>query len=1214
MNTKYPLNGRVTTLADLVHEYGTYSGWVNNKYPELKTLNDNSAQPFQKLIFKDNLDSNNNFVAEIPYEVVYFDDIYSSTQKDNTGKHMKLIQQNDTSTFGIDTYGWLGPSSYVKAGIVTNTKKIKDGYFGFKFIGANIDKNSQKSNQFYYNYRTSQGEATVIYAFRNILQLLKDYNKVSDDDIKEFFNNNNILNSSAFFKNDKLEDLIDNNFQLKNDSYKYLGDAIWTSQYVQYENYVTKDDNYHPIIKKAKSLGYLKNIPVYNFKMLQTRINNFLKNKSDDKQYSFTNASLKNKLLYFFYIFLDSQRFFVSFVTSFRFMKMSNKSYLQSEPVLRCDLGMKALYKQVTIVSAVHDWHTALPQNAIQTTTKLNIILKYKVEYENIASIASSITTTIELTWADVVKYNKEDNNTIWFSLRNCVYDDPNTDSYKKFVNNKKLFGQYTYGAKGSPFLTIDQSSLKTLEWPCNEPLALTDEEEFNNIINNPTYSKNNIINYANTADLTTFNTSNQQATYKNVQDKIQNIYSPFGTLRMHNFLDSESANSEYYCDIDLYRCKNFYIIKSGETLSNITCKIYYSIPYNTILPNVYISTVNMSYDEAGTDENGDTSKDIPQNILTKYDNENKIKIYSIPNDQDKYVFITLTSSSAKQKLYASGEVADIQNTQKESYTNNLNIILYYFNNNKWQLAKEDIDYTISIDNNIKNVIPYYRFHINNTYNNYSFWKFKFDNIKEYVYFKTSNIQKNDKQSLFITTIRVADDNMATVEWRVRGQNNVNLSLQYLIYNDENTIEQYTQNTTSLNYFIQAFSDTHPYTNTNQGASMNKGKKFYIEPVSFNISDTYNYEEISGGEHSPFNVAYITDTTVNNKKIYKFIQCSTLFGNTLNDRRVLIDQLASQTQANIYLSLEPLYIFEFGTITYSKEKNDKDGKDNVESECSTKYNTMTFQCIKYKLNSGATEGYLKLDDNTLNIFSLYTTIIYFDCDILSKNSMSIIDDLNDITKEYLISYEIHIQYYNGTSYVDAENSPVTVSNGKTRDELNKSFKDIKIDKNKQYLVNIIFTFFRKRTAGIACTLGSSNNMFIGYIILKIIALPLDYSGDLDKNANPIKTITGSNTPFTLPIGCTVTIEDVYTYDSPDDVEWLGWKCQYWVGSKKSEEENHKLTFDIQSSPTNLSILSSVKVKNGNLNITLPQQPAGTTDNGNNTGGGDTNGNGGTTGN
>jgi hypothetical protein len=38
MNTKYPINGRVTTLNDLVHEYGAFSYWPKTTvYPFIDT-------------------------------------------------------------------------------------------------------------------------------------------------------------------------------------------------------------------------------------------------------------------------------------------------------------------------------------------------------------------------------------------------------------------------------------------------------------------------------------------------------------------------------------------------------------------------------------------------------------------------------------------------------------------------------------------------------------------------------------------------------------------------------------------------------------------------------------------------------------------------------------------------------------------------------------------------------------------------------------------------------------------------------------------------------------------------------------------------------------------------------------------------------------------------------------------------------------------------
>ena len=99
MNTKYPINGRVATLNDIVHEYGASSSWPKStKYTFLDTSNIVS-QPFQNLVFKDTLDANNKFVGERPYEIVYFDNVYSTTERDTTGKHMKIIQKNDSDGF-----------------------------------------------------------------------------------------------------------------------------------------------------------------------------------------------------------------------------------------------------------------------------------------------------------------------------------------------------------------------------------------------------------------------------------------------------------------------------------------------------------------------------------------------------------------------------------------------------------------------------------------------------------------------------------------------------------------------------------------------------------------------------------------------------------------------------------------------------------------------------------------------------------------------------------------------------------------------------------------------------------------------------------------------------------------------------------------------------------------------------------------------------------
>lgn len=1227
MNTKYPLNGRIATLADLVHEYGPISGWVGNtssydtKY-DLLSINDSSTQPFQKLIFKDQL-NNNKFSAEIPYEIVYFDNVYSTTQKDDSGKQMKIIQQNDTSAFGENTYGWLSGSSYVNAGIVSNPTNIKQGYFGFKFIGASIDDHSIKKNQYYYNYKTSQGEATVMYAFRNILDILYKYdykknNNSKHDIISDFFMTDYPTDSSAFFKDVNINDLI--NFNTKPYlpqiyAYKYLGDAVWTSKHVQYENYVSIEKN-SPIIAKAKSLKYLDAQQYQEFNMLKKHIWKLLglsQNQAElDNNYSYNNVSVLNKLLYFFHIFLDSQRFFVSFVTSFRFIKISNKSYLQTEPVLRCDLGLFALYKSVTIKEAVHDYRTALPQDNILLTTKLDIIIKYVVKYENISSISSDITTTINLTWADVIKYSEDKKNSIWFSLRTCVYEDPNSTNYIKFKNDTKKFGQYQYGT--SPFLTIDHSSLGILAWPENESLILTDDETFNAIKNNPTYSKNNIKNYANTADIKTFkNSSTNTDIYNDVKTRIIGQYSPFGTLRMHNYLDSENEKSEYWCDVDLYRCKNFYIIQDNDSLSNISMNIYYSIPYLKIQPITYIPLVNMTFDEAGTDDSNKAVKDKPDNILALYDKAPDLKqkiIYSIPNDPQKDVYIVVSTTSSKRKLYASGESEPIKNTGSDMYVNNLNIVLYYLDSEEiWQLATENKDYYINNQESSDETLKYYRFHLINPNNNYVFWKFKFDDIKEFLYFKITNIITTSKIQLQVITIHVYDDNGATIESRVKGNDNTDISLQYLVYHDDNTTQQYKGSTTRLNYFIQAFNNS-THTTINKDVYINNGKDFYIEPISFKMFDKYYYQQFSGGLHSPFNVAYRTGQTANNKQIYKFIQSSTLFGDNIENRRVKIDSLEGQTQPKIYLSLEPLYIFEFGTITFSEEKDVKTGKKYVEDTCKIYYdNKFKLHLFKYKINSGGNFTSLKLDQD-VNIFSLYTQLIYFDSDLLviDSESNTIYNDLYNITtpnqkttEGYLMSYEIHVLYYDNkkSEYIENDKSPVIISNGFSKAQIDNNLNNITLQKNTQYLININFTLFQKRTGQIACTFGHSDSRYSSLIQIKVTALPEGYVGDGSIQKDTV--FVGDNRPIQLPIGCTIEIID--KFEIPDgtdvkDMKWLGWKTTYDTDYVTSEETFHRIVKKIQPTPDNISIISVLFVSNKATVEQVPSTGGGGTTGGN----------------
>ena len=406
MNTKYPINGRVATLNDLVHEYGAYSIWPKNSKYKLFDTSKIMPQPFQNLVFKDTLDANNKFVGKRPYEIVYFDNVYSTTERDTTGKHMKIIQQSDSAVFSDLYPGGISGHEYIKAGDVANPGNIIRGKYGFKFIVAS--QNDKK--QYYYNYRTSTGEATVMYALRNIIRILKEY--ISNNNISG--NIDNILKTKLqqlfISKEDNdsaneyqpFKDIIENN-ELKSDAYKYLGDFIWTYKNINIENYTRTEQS---ILNIAKSKGYLK-LNDNNVNSIDTLLKDWLGNNKDDN-YSYNQKSFYNQLKYYLNIFANSQRFFVSYVTAFRFGKISNKSYLQIEPVLRCDLGVLRIYESLIIISAVHDWQTALPAGKISYDTSINIILQYKVKYKNLQTYSSPITTTIgPITFNDIKKYKE---------------------------------------------------------------------------------------------------------------------------------------------------------------------------------------------------------------------------------------------------------------------------------------------------------------------------------------------------------------------------------------------------------------------------------------------------------------------------------------------------------------------------------------------------------------------------------------------------------------------------------------------------------------------------------------------------------------------------------------------------------------------------------------------------------------------------------------
>lgn len=1049
MNTKYPINGRVATLNDIVHEYGASSSWPKStKYTFLDTSNIVS-QPFQNLVFKDTLDVNNKFVGERPYEIVYFDNVYSTTERDTTGKHMKIIQKNDSDVFSDLYPGGISGHEYIKAGDVANPLKIIEGKYGFKFIVAS--QNDKK--QYYYNYRTSTGEATVMYALRNIIKILKENDKnlltciqqlfipkIDKDDNKTYPEINNIINNN----------------ELKTDAYKYLGDFIWTYKNIRIKNYTTTEQS---ILNIASSKGYLK-LDTNTRSSINDVLNEWV-GKNIDNNYSYNQESQYNHLKYYLNIFANSQRFFVSYVTGFRFGKISNKSYLQIDPVLRCDLGVLRIYESLIIISAIHDWQTALPAGEITYDTSINIILKYKVKYKNIQTYSSPIITTIgPITFNDIKKYReptiKGDNgetieNDIWYTLKTYVTEKnnqaPPIPYGKKYDENTKYYDNtYKYGTTYFPalpsdeFNTIDSSvstisySLQDLRWPANEDLQLSSIKAVEESRNNPKFSNPNNSSAKNAVDT---NNISAFGTNTSITDIVSRGIAPFGILRIHNSLeltDKNKKTSAYYIDTSIYRCKNYYYIdQSDQSSDTATVNAYFTPRYKSYSPYIEIPIYR-------TDENIN-----PTNLSKKFEDILKTfgNYYSMPSNLNTLYF-TVQSGSAKTITYASGYIKK-QNNNDAKYTNNNTFEFYYIDssdNTSWiKYTGSDIIVIAQPQNN--NIVNQYEisFNFSEIYSKY--WQIKLSDVKQNFYFRCNQNTNFSESKMYIYNLFVTDNMDGTIEYQlgVYTQKPNDLSLKYAIFK-ETSDNDYLEN--ALSIFDSTFNNqSNIYT-----IDTDNNKSLYIQLISIKNSERYisNYSE--NLNKIILYAAYPEQNEGKNK--YMFVN-TIIFQGKYQDSRIKIKNYINKP--TIYLSFEPIYIIKTGNITESKGSNVIDEYKNF-----FKPDKLKLKYIKLN-NSGNIKTVESNKDGTF-INSIYSKTVYIDSDSIyideTKLSDIIFSDNNGINN-YL--FEFLIIFNNITKN---EKNFITINNTTDNfniDNFNSSLKEHTFVGNNEYEVSMELNMF-----------------------------------------------------------------------------------------------------------------------------------------------------------
>lgn len=1007
MNTKYPLNGRYTSLGDIVQEYAKYSSWPTSIQPISPIIPDDeetddedipqqdsnilekkfywtgTTQPFNELVF------NNSDKAVKPYELVWFDDVYSRTEKElNTNKY-KLIQESDSHIFSF--------GREIRAKEIANYENNKAYGIPFRFIIADSNDN----NRYYFNYKTSSGEAVVLYALRNIIETCKeksldpsiflfgsngdngitienqdeklyiinklDLQKNNQEDVsileqeikdvyiypslftynvlKPYDNNYNNLyeyanKSTPYYTNIKyIEDqgIFDDieKIKLSPKSYSSLGEIIWSKKHIQYPNYTTgKLPHLNNIFESndTKNINLtldvqIKDGNIYSQFTKNLIINENLLEKSiiyfvnDYKIHDFINNTtimtydnikLQNiegftpnynyiqntayKLFYFCKLFLNSQRFYYSYVTSMRFIRISSLSYAIEQPVLRCDLGIFQNVQSLVIKSAIHNYTTALPAGPLTLDTFIQIDIVADIKYEGMENSIEE-TFPLILSFKTIMDWTGSESDPVensknWIRLikpNDTLPEDETEITGDKYGANNSSFIEIMYEDENNNILGDSDCSLGILRWPSNDSNLYCDTEELfiSRTTNTAAYTS------ADTYDINTFTDINMY------QNAITNKISPFGNLRIHTIYSTDSEesilNSSYYIDVSLLRHKNyFYKTSQTQTIENTELKIYYNseVPYydsnELIIPNTSVDIIT-------NQQQNKTKTELDSLFSGKYFTFPLADDNTISNNENKSIYLTIKNNNGTYYVFASGakELSDDSNNSGEQFNNIYNLDIKILTNNNWQTLSDNV-YTITKNNNI------YQLDIN-----YSSGGTALAELKSAAYLQIA--LKQSGMPIVNAPYYYIKNTLRTPE------NNIQLTIKPLFINTTNVSESNERYITNIliNNANELFIGFILYNSDNTYTNLNADViNFTQDNISYNLKNDNIYFKLTsvyGGQlgRKQYKNNY-------NKNIYLYYETPTTskFINKLLFDKIYIGNL-KQNNYNLYVAFNNIYVINF---------------------------------------------------------------------------------------------------------------------------------------------------------------------------------------------------------------------------------------------------------------------------------------------------------------
>ena len=700
-NTKFPLNGRVATLGDLVHEYGLASSWPVNKtgigeFQGWSTLT-GSPQPFRQLVFQDL--GNDEYEAITPYEIVWFNNIYAQDKFDPLTKMRKIIQIGDTSVFGFDRY--------IIASQISNQENINSQGIEYRFIipnkviHTNTDEYGDDQSHYYYDYKLDNGESTVIYSLQNIIDAI---DSSTHEDVYHFLFGNDTIDDNQVLivpessetlyplfysidvsNNQEIIELDDSNNKIyvKPDAYEKLGQFYWTNQNIQYFNYTIDCDYYAPRVHDTgKTMLDLKRLIYYICKKMDPNpdavtdeITDVTFGESASK--SLLMKSVEIELLFYTYWFLTTQRYHTSFITTVQFIKISNMTYMPSQPVLRCDINFERFIEEFIILDAHHTQASILPAGPLENTTLMVFNISYSAKYRNVGKKTES-SFELPLTFQQLKQISSNNETSLLWARFYLPGGSPPE------LNKSEMTGE-RYGEDYFPFIDNNNDnfwSLKNIIWPVNDSQLKIPKKSFDAAKNDITFQNGNC--YGDTYDIHLYGT-----TAENIATKIydynhpvsglqySDTFPPGGMIRIHNtYTLTNPVDSSYYFDASIYRRKNYYYevnygdADATEAEGNLIVNLYFEPLYRqTPSNNVYSDVPNTRICSfiKGKSETQPTSLSQLQQLFTEDTTVYDCSFVSMP-DNINSLYLTIKSLTGKMYYFVSGDSSFISSGGTQEY------------------------------------------------------------------------------------------------------------------------------------------------------------------------------------------------------------------------------------------------------------------------------------------------------------------------------------------------------------------------------------------------------------------------------------------------------------------------------------------------------------------------------------------------------------------